>query len=466
MRKKNKEKRSQKPEGKKRYTSRIGMVGLGIKIKAMKILEPIVEKVKIKQKTVKDKPVEKLLDALICILMGVKGLVEINTRLRSEEAIYRAFGRKRCGEQSVVQQTLDASTGENVKEMEEAVKVIFKKHSQAAKHEVKKNGKLVLDIDLTGRPCGKKAECATKGYFSGERNRSGRQVGRVIATQYEEIVVDQLFEGKKQLYAGVESLMEAAEKVLGLEAADRAKVIVRLDAGGGTVESVNWLLKRGYEVITKDFSGNRAQRLAATVTQWHDDPQHEGRQIGEVTQPADYVREVRRIAVRCPRRNGDWAVGILITTLTPADVMRLARHPIDGKGDEKRLLLATVVAYDQRGGGVELSFKQDKQGLHINQRNKKRFAAQQMVMLLEQLAHNLWIWARRWLSSATPSLAKLGLLRFVRDVLQTNGQAILTDKTTISGLILNKAAPWAETLATALASLLRSEHLSISIQRI
>lgn len=89
-----------------------------------------------------------------------------------------------------------------------------------------------------------------------------------------------------------------------------------------------------------------------------------------------------------------------------------------------------------------------------------------MVMPAEQLAHNLWIWARRWLSSATPSLAKLGLLRFVRDVLQTNGQAILTDKTTISGLILNKAAPWAETLATALASLLRSEHLSISIQRI
>jgi hypothetical protein len=42
-----------------------------------------------------------------------------------------------------------------------------------------------------------------------------------------------------------------------------------------------------------------------------------------------------------------------------------------------------------RGGGVETAFKDDKQGLGITKRNKKRFEAQQMVMLLNLLAHNV-----------------------------------------------------------------------------
>ncbi len=56
--------------------------------------------------------------------------------------------------------------------------------------------------------------------------------------------------------------------------------------------------------------------------------------------------------------------------------------------DDARVLLAYVYFYDQRGGGVETAIKNDKQGLGITKRNKKRFAAQQMVMLLNVLAHN------------------------------------------------------------------------------
>lgn len=243
-------------------------------------------------------------------------------------------------------------------------------------------------------------------------------------------------------------------------------MIVRLDAGGGTVGCVNWLLRRGYQVITKDFSGNRAQKLAGTVKEWREDRQHPGRQIGEVTHKAEYEREVKRIAVRCPKKDGGWAVGILITTLSAWDVMQLARQPIDGRRDEQKVMSATVAVYDQRGGGVELSFKQDKQGLKISKRNKKRFAAQQMVMLLEMLAHNILIWARDWLSPHAPNLAQLGIVRFVRDVLQTSGKVIFTNKTEIEGLILNKAAPYAQDLAKSFSILLKSEEIAIVIQKI
>jgi hypothetical protein len=39
----------------------------------------------------------------------------------------------------------------------------------------------------------------------------------------------------------------------------------RNDAGGGSVEDVNWLLERGYQVHCKDYSTSRAQRLAQSV---------------------------------------------------------------------------------------------------------------------------------------------------------------------------------------------------------
>jgi hypothetical protein len=42
----------------------------------------------------------------------------------------------------------------------------------------------LLDTDMTGQPCGRKAAFATKGYFAKQRNRRGRQLGRVLATRY------------------------------------------------------------------------------------------------------------------------------------------------------------------------------------------------------------------------------------------------------------------------------------------
>ena len=48
------------------------------------------------------------------------------------------------------------------------------------------------------------------------------------------------------------------------------------------------------------------------------------------------------------------------------------------------MILAYATLYDQRGGTVEIEIKESKQGIGINRRSKKRFAAQQIVMLLSQ----------------------------------------------------------------------------------
>src|SRR5207244_7236548 len=100
--------------------------------------------------------------------------------------------------------------------------------------------------------------------------------------------------------------------------------------------------------------------------------------------------------------------------LAPAEVLTLTQPEASPNSDPVGVLLAYVAFYDQRGGGVETSFKGDKQGLGITKRTKKRFAAQQMVMLLGSLAHNVIVWASRWL--AAPKLRHYGILRMVRDV--------------------------------------------------
>ena len=112
------------------FTASASLAAIGIKLRELKLFEPIAQRVQIAQKTIKDKPSEKLSDALISMLAGAHGLVEINTRLRADAALQRAIGGSRCAEQSVVQDTLNASTTENVKQMEQAMDTIYRQHSQ------------------------------------------------------------------------------------------------------------------------------------------------------------------------------------------------------------------------------------------------------------------------------------------------------------------------------------------------
>jgi hypothetical protein len=386
------------------FSACASLAAIGVQVRHLDLFGPIREGVRIAQKTVKHTPVDKVYDAFISLLAGAHGLVEINTRLRSDSALQAAFGRTRCAEQSVVQETLDACTGENVSQMERALDTIYRQHSQGYQHDYGAAWQL-LDVDMSGLPCGKKAAFASKGYFAKQRNRRGRQLGRVLATRYEEVVVDQLFEGTTQLTTALQPLLQAAERTLALDERKRARTLVRIDAGGGSLDDVNWLLSRGYQVHCKDYSHRRAQRLVQSVQHWVDDPKVAGRQVGwvEIAAP-EYVRPVQRIAVRCRKSNGQWGVGILISTLDAAAVLALIQAPARSQADLAAVLLAYVYLYDQRGGGVETSFKGDHQGLGSTKRSKKRFEAQQMVMLLGTLAHNVVIWARRWLTQiARPS---------------------------------------------------------------
>ncbi len=210
-------------------------------------------------------------------------------------------------------------------------------------------------------------------------------------------------------------------------------------------------------------TGNR--RLVASVRSWQADPRVPGREVGWVTQETTaYRRPVRRLAVRTPTQDGHWAVGVLLSTLAPQEVLALTGQPPALSDDSRAVLLAYVALYDRRGGGIETTFREDKQGLGLTKRAKKRLPAQEVLVGLSTLAHNVLVWARGWLCPLEPRLAPLGLLRLVRDVLHISG---FVDFDAATGrpvqVVLNGAAPGASAVARALHHLLTPEHISVTV---
>jgi hypothetical protein len=444
-------------------TPRASLAALGLKLPQLDLFAPIRHHVRIPQKTLRYTPTDKLYDALIAILAGAHGIVESNTRVRSDPALQAAFGRTGCAEQSVIQDTFDACDETTIKQMRAALTTIYRRHSRGFGHDYEHSFQL-LDVDMTGLPCGPKADRATRGYFAKQRNRRGRQVGRVLATHYGEVVVDELFAGTTQLTTALRPLMETAAERLDLVAACRARTIVRVDGGGGSLDDVNWLLEQGYQVLVKEYSGKRATKLAKSVTTWIDDPEVAGRQVGWVTAPAsEYVREVRRIAVRCQKKNGTWAVGVVLTTVDTDTVLALRDRELASSHDETSALLAQVYAYDQRGGGIETANKDDKQGIGFGKRNKKRFEAQQMVVWLGTLAHNILVWARQWMQERAPRLQGFGLKRLVRDVLQINGMVEQDASGKVVRIVLNQAHYYASRVVETLQVVLASTHVVVTL---
>ncbi len=460
------------------FTPAASLAALGVKLQQLNVFEPIDRLVHIAQKTVKHSPSNKLYDGFIALLAGAHGVVEINTRLRTDRALQRAFGREQCAEQSVVQQTLDSCTPANVTQMEQAMDDIYRQHSRGYRHNYAADWQ-VLDVDMSGWLCGKQAAFATKGYFAKQaRNRRGRQLGRVLATRSQEVVVDRLFPGNCQLNATLQTLVTAAQTTLQLTPEQRSRTLVRIDAGGGSAPNVNWLLSEGYEVVGKACSGQQSRLLATTVQHWITDTQVPERQIGWVRQePADFVRPVRRVAVRSRKPNGQWGVGVLICSLSDQAVLHLTGVPLEAAADEQAVLRALVALYDQRGGGIETSFKGDK-GIGLTKRNKKRFEAQHMLMLLGSLAHNVLVWAHEWLNAPAPAepeqaqptrlscrepLPHYGPLRLVRDVFHISGFLRWDAGGHLVEIVLNQDALLARRILFSLRQLLAPMHVAINL---
>jgi hypothetical protein len=165
--------------------------------------------------------------------------------------------------------------------------------------------------------------------------------------------------------------------------------------------------------------------------------------------------------VRCRRQDGTFAYGVLICAVSAEQVLMVLGRPRSQAADSVAVLMAYVTFYDLRGGGIETSFKGDKQGLGLTKRSKKRFEAQYMLVLLGSLAHNVVVWARGWLSS--PHIQRFGILRMVRDVFQISGLLFFDPCTQVVEIVLHQDAHLARFLIRSLRELLAPLNIVVNL---
>src|SRR5437660_6681517 len=91
-------------------TSSASLCALGEYLRRQCFFAPVREQVQLSQKTVRYRPIEKVLDGLLGILCGAKTIAQSNITIRLDPAVQRAFGRKSCAEQSTIARALQAST--------------------------------------------------------------------------------------------------------------------------------------------------------------------------------------------------------------------------------------------------------------------------------------------------------------------------------------------------------------------
>jgi hypothetical protein len=91
------------------HSARASLCALGEYWRRHAVFAPLYQHVQIPQKTIKYRPVDKLLEALVGMLCGAKTIAQSNVTVRVDPAVQRAFGRKGCADQSTIARTLQAS---------------------------------------------------------------------------------------------------------------------------------------------------------------------------------------------------------------------------------------------------------------------------------------------------------------------------------------------------------------------
>jgi Transposase DDE domain group 1 len=417
----------------KRQTAFGGLCALGHLLTREEALKPL-SGVEIEQKTVVHSPADKLTDALMGMLSGCKAIYETNARVRPDVPLSRAFGRERVAEQSTIQRTLDAFSEENVAQLREAVEAIGGRYSRLPYHPYERQ-MLLLEIDLTGLRASKRALLSTKGYFSGERNATGRQLVRASAPLYGEVPFCKLYAGNTTSCEVLKGTIGELERVLKNTPEQRRRTLVRLDGGFGTDENVEWLCACGYHFVAKGYGGGRAGKLARSVPQggWHEGPTS-GQSLAVLApeEAPHYSRPTKTVLRRWKDAKGKLYTDYLISTLTDLSASEMAK------------------LYDARGG-MEVDIKGDKRGLGIENRRKKSFYAQEALALLVQLSHNLLAYFKGWLLSGTEA-EKLGAERLVREVLAMPAEARMARRGSTLSLKVGELHPWARALASGVGA--------------
>lgn len=229
--------------------------------------------------------------------------------------------------------------------------------------------------------------------------------------------------------------MEAVEQLLQmLDRQHRRHILVRLDAGFGTDTNMNWLLHRGYHVLSKGYRGKRAAAFAHHVRRWQQLDTYKWLAPAPKPIAGRYYRRTQTGVLRWQNeKTKRFKDALLICSLVDRDLVQISR------------------LYDARAG-IENEIKADKAGLLLPRRRKHSWHAQEALVLLTDLAHNILAWTRRFWA-AEPALGNVGIYFIVNEILPIPGKLSFNDDQLVK-VRLQASHPLAKPVLAGLSRLL------------
>ncbi len=245
--------------------------------------------------------------------------------------------------------------------------------------------------------------------------------------------MSRLYPGKQESSPAYLPTVAALESLLAFTPQQKQRTILRSDSGFGSDANINQVLSDSWQVLTKNKGGRRpqvfAERIAAEA--WQDLGKQ--RWVAKVPQPITYMRPTQSLSLRWLTEQQKMKYAIVVCSIlewSPAEV---------------------IAQYDDRGA-CETEIKADKSGLQLERRRKKHAAAQEALVLLTDIAHNLLAWSHPWMLTGTP-FTHFGPLRLTEDVLCLPGH-LLFERERLVEVQLNELHPYAAHTAAALECLL------------
>ena len=197
---------------------------------------------------------------------------------------------------------------------------------------------------------------------------------------------------------------------------------------------MNTALENHWQIVTKSSGGRRPAALARQVseTAWQVVRPND-RWFAVVAPAVAFVRPVQWLLVRWCTARGDLKQAVVLCSIEGWSGAEVIAH------------------YDDRGA-CETEIQADKGGLLLCRRRKKVLAAQEALVLLTDVAHNLLAWAGRWMV-LEGKLATFGPTQLIQDVLTLPGQLIFNQQQLVE-VRLNAHHPYAAEVAAGLDCLL------------
>jgi hypothetical protein len=380
--------------------------------------------VSVHQKVYDFTPNQKIMEVMASMLFGCEDNKRINKVLREDNPEYSIFfGLPRWAEQSGVSDTFRALTAENISQLEMVWQESLRETHVIGnlRRRIEAGEYITIDIDLTGDVCKSKDDpTVTKGYFAQKMGKTGRQKAWAYMTdayggiQY--LLALEYGSGKMKLHDCLGSLLEKIMMLFGIKGNKhrhlRRRIVIRMDAGGGTPRNIGILEEYGFSYFLKGYSYHVARQVCNAVSEWLKIPDKEGGFFGissrtDLPNLKKFCNPVPKLTVfgfRQEKGDGKVENSHYITNIP--DYIRLS---VDGT-------LTGMWRYYHGRASIESCIKTERNILHTAHKRSWRFYPSWGYLIVAAIAYNLLYLLRDLFFSST-SQCGVGMKDFVRDAI-------------------------------------------------